>query len=334
MRASTCCRGAVALALLGLLTAGAGCVPPAEQPVRQPADSELATGAPAPGRATERMTFAIIGDYGSGDENARAVAELVASWDPEFVLSTGDGYYASAGGSGMARYDRSTGSFYRRWLKDVPLSGAGSSGGEAAENAFFPALGNHDYSDATPSPETYLEYFTLPGAGFTSTSGNERYYDFVEGDVHFFVLNSNPDEPDGVHADSEQAGWLRDGLEESTSRFNVVCDHHPPYCSDGVRGSTAAMRWPFAEWGADVIVSGHAHVYERVERDGITYIVIVLGGAPRYEFEDRPVRGSEVRYRDGWGAQRVTVTTDAMVFEFFDVDGRLIDRVHVTGSPQ
>ena len=39
---------------------------------------------------------------------------------------------------------------------------------------------------------TYLDYFTLPGAGIqtSGTSGSELYYDFVQGPVHFFVIDS------------------------------------------------------------------------------------------------------------------------------------------------
>ena len=38
------------------------------------------------------------------------------------------------------------------------------------------------------------------------------------------------------------------------------------------------MQWPFAAWGADAVLSGHAHAYERIERDGIVYFVNGLGG--------------------------------------------------------
>jgi predicted phosphodiesterase len=277
------------------------------------------------------MVFAIIGDYGSGDSHERAVAELVASWQPSFILTAGDDYYAPAGGAGTGRYDASTGAFYCQWLRDI-AAGPDCAGG-APRNAFFPALGNHDYSDATPSPDTYLAYFTLPGDGFTSSSGNERYYDFVQGDVHFYVVNSNPDEPDGTSATSMQARWLRDALAGSTSRFDVVYFHHPPYSSDSTHGSTAFMQWPFKEWGAEVVISGHAHVYERIERDGLTYLVNGLGGASRYDF-GRAVAGSAVRYRDDWGAQKVTATPSGMTFEFYNTSGTLIDSARVTDGPQ
>jgi hypothetical protein len=272
------------------------------------------------------MTFAVIGDYGTDDEHEEAVARLVASWDPQFVITTGDDYYRSAGGKGSARYDESTGAHYARWLSGITTDGDRAPTGLAATNAFFPALGNHDYSDATPSLETYLAYFDLPGDGFENSSGNERYYDFVFGPVHFFVLNSNAEEPDGTSRASRQARWLQEQLAASDSSWQIVYDHHPPYSSDDRHGSSTSLRWPFAEWGADAVLSGHAHTYERVTRAGLPYFVNGLGGAGRYGFKSEAVPGSEVRYRADWGAQRVTVTPDAMVFEFINTKGEVIDR--------
>lgn len=295
----------------------------APQPEAAPsATSTTQTGAHSP------MVFAVIGDYGMDDENERAVAGLVASWNPEFVLTTGDDYYSPAGGSGTARYDESTGAYYGAWLKDISTTGSRYPAGTASVNAFFPTLGNHDYSDAAPALDTYLEYFTLPGEGFTSTSGNERYYDFVNGPVHFFALNSNPEEPDGTDNNSIQARWLESQLAASTSRWNIVYDHHPPFSSDAKHGSSGYMEWPFSEWGADAVISGHAHAYERIQRNGIVYFVNGLGGAARYGFA-APVTGSALRYRDNWGAQKVTVSDTELSFDFYDVAGSLVDSYHL-----
>jgi hypothetical protein len=182
------------------------------------------TAAPSPRAAS--TTFAIIGDYGRGDSHEAAVADLVASWDPAFIIAVGDDYYSEAGGTGTGKYDESTGAYYCRWLTDVTTTGRLCPSGHAPVNAFFPAMGNHEYSDATPAPETYLTYFTLPGAGLPNTSGNERYYDYVQGPIHFFVLNSNPEEPDGTSSTSRQAQWLKAQLAASTSAWNIVYDHH------------------------------------------------------------------------------------------------------------
>lgn len=281
--------------------------------------------------ANAPMTFAVIGDYGMDDARERAVARLVASWDPDFVITTGDDYYSPAGGTGTGRYDESTGAHYSRWLKDISTTGHRSPVGEASVNAFFPALGNHDYSDATPALRTYLTYFKLPGSGFTNSSGNERYYDFVQGSIHFFVLNSNEEEPAGTDSASAQARWLKAQLAASTSSWNIVYDHHPPYSSDSTHGSNDDMRWPFAAWGADVVISGHSHTYERVMRDGIVYFVNGLGGAARHRFA-KPMAGSASRYRAGWGAQRVTVTDTVLEFEFRDVAGEVVDSYRLTAA--
>jgi tartrate-resistant acid phosphatase type 5 len=283
------------------------------------------------GGGTPLAVFATIGDYGVDDSHEAAVAKLVASWDPSYVITLGDDYYSVAGGTGTGRYDESTGAYYGRWLKNITTTGKRQPVGLAAANAFFPCLGNHDYSDATPSPSTYLTYFDLPGSGFSSSSGNERYYDFVEGPIHFFALDSNQQEPDGTSSTSKQALWLKAQLATSASTWNIVFDHHPPYSSDLVHGSSQNMEWPFAAWGADAVLSGHAHVYERVERDGMVYFVNGLGGAGRYLFGPA-VGGSKVRFRADWGAQKVTVTSDSLTFEFWSVGGRLIDSYRLKAS--
>ena len=258
------------------------------------------------------------------DANEAAVANLVKSWSPAYIIATGDDYYNPAGGTGTGKYDESTGAYFGAWLKDITTTGTRYPVGGAAINSFFPCMGNHDYSDATPAPDTYLTYFNLPGAGFTNTSGNERYYDFVWGSIHFFVLNSNTIEPGGTGSTSTQANWLKAGLAASTSEWNIVYDHHPPYSSDASHGSSTYMQWPFAAWGADAVISGHAHTYERVMANGIVYFVNGLGGAARYSFTT-PVAGSAVRYSSNWGAQKVTVTDTSLTFAFYSVDNVLRD---------
>ena len=55
------------------------------------------------------------------------------------------------------------------------------------------------------------------------------------------------------------------------------------------------MQWPYASWGADAVISGHDHTYERIFADGIVYFVNGLGGHGTYGFIT-PVSGSQVRY--------------------------------------
>lgn len=273
-----------------------------------------------PSTGDTTLTFAIIGDYGTGDANAAAVASLAASWDPAFIVTTGDDYYRKAGGTGIGRYKRSTSRFYSKWV---------SRSYETTRNAFFPSLGNHDYSDAGIG--NYRDYFRIPGADFQNSSGNERYYDFEWGPVHFFVLNSNTEERDGTTAESRQARWLRSRLAQTAAPWEIVVDHHPPYSSDRKHGPTRRMRWPFADWGADAVLSGHSHTYERLSRWGIVYFVNGLGGASRYDF-GTPVYGSRSRFARRHGAQKVTASQASITFEFYDVRGSLVDSYTLTAA--
>ncbi len=187
----------------------------------------------------------------------------------------------------------------------------------APENRFFPTLGNHDWYTEGAAP--YLDYFMLPG--------NERYYDFVEGPVHFFALDSDGNEPDGVGRSSAQAEWLQHTLPSSESAWNIVYFHHAPY-SSGMHGSTTWMRWPFAEWGADAVLTGHDHTYERLLVDGIPYFVNGLGGGAIYYFVNI-LPESRARYSADHGAMLVTATEAQITLSFYNVDNELIDSTTV-----
>src|SRR5687767_7205137 len=235
--------------------------------------SLLITSAPEAEAQSSTLTFAALGDYGVNNEYEAAVASMVDSWNPDLILALGDNYYLEAGGTGTETYDLAVGKYYCRFLKDITTTGTACPTGQSSINRFFPALGDHDYDDAGKTennlPGTYLDYFNLPGDGYTSSSDNERYYDFVSGSMHFFIINSLDQvgyEPDGASSTSIQGQWLQTQLGASTSIWNVVVVHNPPYSSGTKHGSRVRMQWPFAQWGADVVLSGDEHNYERIMR--------------------------------------------------------------------
>jgi hypothetical protein len=145
----------------------------------------------------------------------------------------------------------------------------------------------------------------------------------VLGDVHFFALDSDEHEPTATRATSTQARWLQQGLAASKSPFNIVAMHHPPYSS----GPTAVRRHAVAlrRMGRRSVLAGHDHCYERLNIDGVTYIVSGLGGVSIYSFAEA-VTGSVARYNDQYGATILEASADEMRISFFDIDGHLIDR--------
>ena len=252
-----------------------------------------------------KVRFAVIGDFGQAGYPEALVSKLVHSWHPDFILTVGDNNYPEGS-------------------KDTIKANIFQYYGDYIyAHKFYPALGNHDWGYG--SIAAYLAYLHPPGNG--------RYYDFAYGPVHIFVLDSCPNEPDGITADSKQAQWLRERLKAAREPWKIVALHRPPY-SSGPHGSTPELQWPYAKWGVTAVIAGHDHDYERVMRDGIVYFVNGLGGHPsRYFFRPTPVPGSVVRYRAKHGAMLVEADADHITFKFIATDHTVVDTYTITRKP-
>jgi hypothetical protein len=258
------------------------------------------------GSQIANVHFAVIGDYGADSPSEAAVAALVKGWRPAFLITLGDNNYPSGEASTI---DANIGKYYAEFIGNY----RGRFGPGSPKNRFWPSPGNHDWIAGLGA---YIDYFTLPG--------NERYYEVDLGVVHLYALDSDAREPDGNAVDSRQAAWLKQRLAASRSCHDVVYFHHPAY-STSEHGSALAMRWPFRQWGAEVVLAGHDHTYERLEIDGIPYFVNGLGGASRYGFPVTPMAETKFRYNEDFGAMRVTATPADITYEFFAIDGKMRD---------
>jgi len=258
------------------------------------------------------VKLAVIGDYGFNSLNEKRVADMVKSWAPDAVFTLGDNVY----GAGTP-YDTAVGKYYSSFIGNYH----GSHGAGSQVNRFFPALGNHDYFDA--GLQNYLEFFSNP----KSSSGNERYYSVKMGPVDFFVLNSDPNEPNGLTAASKQGQWLKAELAHSTAAFQFVIQPSPPHSSGSTHGPNLTSRWPFENWGADAVLSGDEHNYERFlfdsNHDGrsLPYFVNGLGGSYIYDFESTLQPGSQAHYNGGFGAMLISVNEQKATFEFHSTIG-------------
>jgi len=276
------------------------------RPTLTPTATPSATATPSPVEP-QTARFAVIGDYGEAGPAAESVAALVQSWDPDFIITTGDNNYPD-GEAGTI--DDNIGQYYHAYI--YPYQG--NYGAGANTNLFFPSLGNHDWH--TPGAEPYLDYFTLPG--------NERYYAFHWGPVTLFAVDSDSGEPDGNRSGSAQANWLQQALAASVTCWDLVYLHHPPYSSGAVHGSHPRLQWPYREWGADAVLAGHDHTYERILRDDFLHLVDGLGGKSIYSF-GTPVTGSQVRYNDDYGALLVNADQGSITFQFINRSDQVID---------
>jgi predicted phosphodiesterase len=237
-------------------------------------------------------SVAVIGDFGAGSEGERAVADLVARARPRAVVSVGDNVYDDRG------YQALVGDYYGPWVASANL---------------LPAAGNHDHEEGIAAFDSYFSY--LDG---------RHVYSAGRAGMRFFVLDSTT-ALDSATSMTRQRAWLERSLRASKARWKVVVLHHPPYSSGDRHGSAPEFQWPFAEWGADLVLSGHDHVYERIVADGMTYVVDGTGGKDLYGFDD-PVAGSRTRFDADFGALFLTASDRTLAGEFWSAGGVRVDR--------
>src|ERR671910_2649269 len=148
-----------------------------------------------------------------------------------------------------------------------------------------PSVGNRDYE--TSGAEPYFDYF-----GWRAGKPGRGYYSYDLGSWHIVALNSNCKEVGGCGRRSAQGRWLRKDLDRHRARCTLAYFHHPLYASGrGLDTPKVRIFWKkLHNHHADVILSGHAHRYERFARikpsgkrssaRGIRQFIVGTGGAP------------------------------------------------------
>ena len=270
------------------------------------------------------VRFAVIGDYGTVNPHTTAVARMIKTWDPDFILTTGDNNYPHGA---WETIDDNVGSLYSPYI--YPYGGKYEKS-SVTHNRFWPCLGNHDMGQGGKA-EPFFRYFPALDGQYA--------YDFVSGPVHFFALCSDPRCPDGIDPSSKQIRWFEGKVKESTAPWKVVYYHHPTYSSSVM--TPGFKKWPsehwgknherkfdlpLGEWGVSAVLSGHLHLYERFDIDGVPYIINGLGGDERYVFQDEsPAIQSKVRFADEPGALCFEASQNRLSLKFITTTGKIID---------
>ena len=179
----------------------------------------------------------------------------------------------------------------------------------------LPAPGNHEY--ATPGAAGYFHYF--------GAAAGPGYYSVEVGTWRLFSLDSNL----GPAAHAAQIAWLRAELARHPARCTLAYWHHPLY-SSGMNGNISRMKdaWQaLYEAGAELVLSGHDHVYERFaaqdaegRRDdarGIRQFVVGTGGAYATPFT-WPRANSEARDNNHFGVLKLVLGADGYEWEFLE----------------
>jgi len=184
-----------------------------------------------------------------------------------------------------------------------------------------PAPGNHEYESAGAAP--YFAYF-----GANAGPQGLGYYSFSAGQWHVVSLNSNVPMGPG----SAQVEWLREDLAGVTAQCVVAIWHHPLFSvgPNPVVIETRELWRVLYDAGADVIVNGHDHMYERFApqtpdgnldtRRGIRQFVVGTGGAELTAFT-RPRANVETYITGTYGVLKLTLLPGSYSWQFMSASG-------------
>jgi hypothetical protein len=192
-----------------------------------------------------------------------------------------------------------------------------------------PAAGNHDW--VTKGLAGYIGYF-----GTASEPNGTSWYAYDLGTWHIVVLDSDCSFVGGCGADSPQGRWLAADMKASTATCTLAIWHHPRF-SSGEHGNDTEVA-PFWQAlyaaGADVVINGHDHDYERFAPQdpaghadgtrGIREFVVGTGGAALRTFPNT-VANSELRDSTAHGVIRLVLHRASYDWTFIPTSGGLTD---------
>jgi 3',5'-cyclic AMP phosphodiesterase CpdA len=257
----------------------------------------LAGASPAPVR------FALLGDWGSGDNNTAQIAKQMAAIHDasplDMVVTAGDNIYPDGAAEHFGAYFERP--FEPLIKKNVPV---------------YACLGNHDVRSGADSQMRY-PLFNMGGRNYYKRSVGG-------GTLDMFMLDSNA-------LDQKQLGWLESELGRSTAAWKIAVFHHPPFSSGKKHGSDEGLQRVIhpilARNGVQAVFNGHDHFYQRVTpQDGVQYFVSGAGGKIRVgnlRMADRLVASG---YDDDSHFMVVEIDGSNLSFRAVNTSGKVIDQ--------
>jgi acid phosphatase type 7 len=248
-----------------------------------------------------------IADCGpSGDEATANLLDGIAGT----IFTAGDNAYSDGTAEQFARcYDPTWGRFKARTR---------------------PAAGNHDW--LTKGAAGYLGYF---GRAATNADG-QTWYSYDLGHWHIIVLDSDCAEVEGCDSASVEGQWLAADLATSKATCTLAIWHHPRF-SSGDHGNDidVAPYWQaLYAAGAEIVVNGHDHDYERFKPQapsgavdlakGIREFVVGTGGTPLRPFKSSQPN-SDIRATVAPGVLKLTLHPGSYDWAFVSTTGIFSD---------
>jgi hypothetical protein len=253
--------------------------------------------------ALQPLTFAIIGDFGTGIKEsnrpqrqvAEALARAVDSHDVRFILTTGDNIYASkkifgipVGGQGDEDDDWYFTFYqpYRYIINRLPV---------------YPSIGNHDSSETEDREDRnqVIDNFYIAErikgeeAAGRASSDPGLFYRFRYGsDIEFICIDTSRESifSERLYKHPKHADFLSRALpvgdiaEHPAPAWRIPFGHHPPFSAGPRHHNTSGMEElisRFHQAGVRAVFSGHEHNFQHSQSEGVNYFVTGAAGKLR-----------------------------------------------------
>jgi hypothetical protein len=271
-----------------------------------------------------------------------AVAPRVAAAADPVIAAAGDiacdpgnsSFNGGAGSSGSCRQLYTSNLLVNQGLSGVLLLGDNQyyCGGYAAfqgsydlswgrvKSITFPSVGNHEYltsggtgcDSSNTGAAGYFRYF-----GAAAGNSGQGYYSYDIGSWHLIALNSQCSQAGGCSAGSAQGKWLQADLASHAGRCILAYWHIPLFSSGGRASANSRPFWDALYGaGADVVLNGHDHIYERFAPQtptgavdsarGIREFIAGTGGANHTSLA-AIAANSQLRNTDTFGVLKLTL---------------------------
>ncbi len=194
-----------------------------------------------------------------------------------------------------------------------------------AKDRTLPVVGNHEYY--TSGAAGYVDYF-----GSSAGPADKLYYSRDLGDWHIVVLNGECWRVGGCGTGDPQYRWLQQDLASNDKACILTAWHQAYYTSESLTGDATYMK-PYYELldneGADILLTGHSHNYERFHRmdadnsvtsTGIRSFVVGTGGTYQRPFQINH-NGSVVRNNTTWGVVEFDLRDGSYNWDFRRTSG-------------
>ncbi|HVL24511.1 MAG TPA: DNRLRE domain-containing protein [Thermomicrobiales bacterium] len=198
-----------------------------------------------------------------------------------------------------------------------------------------PVPGNHDYS-GTSGAKGYYDYFN--GVGVQTGPAGDRskgYYSYNVGGWHIVAINSCATKPGGVcNPGTAQLDWLKSDLAANPTACTLAYWHHPHFSSGHDHNNAGMMTGIYQalyDAGAEVVLVGHSHDYERYAPQtasgtkdtsfGVREFVVGTGGAPFTGSSTRDAN-SEVFNNSTYGILKLTLRSNGYDWQFIPIAGQ------------